>query len=394
MREKHYLIKNMSPWMIEELISLSRIENYNLILLRSTDAFYKKSIEELEENGVKVVNNPFNSFPHLNRVLFTFLFIFKNIQCFFQRYSAVIGVKSIWWFVRLKNEVIQVKSIHAQFATQATILAWMIKEFNKKERRETTFSFTFHAYDIYFNNKWFSKLVNNSESAFSISEYNIDYVNKQYRQLDVSRIILSRLGTPNPPKCTSSNQSKKDGWLYLGFISWFVTKKGLFYLLDAMKILKEKEINVKLILAGDGPLKNKILSVIKENDLQSHIEYIGRINKEEKHTYYCSLDMLVMPAITTPNDQDGIPVVLMEAVSYGLPIIATNVSGIPEICKNNYNGKLIPEKDTEAIANAIIEISESSENRNMYSAGAKKTFEAFNIDVNTKRKAQLMNWTN
>jgi len=133
-----------------------------------------------------------------------------------------------------------------------------------------------------------------------------------------------------------------------------VEKKGIFYLLEAIKLLKN--YNIELILAGDGPLKQKITQFIDKEKLTDIVTYIGKLKDCEKENFFKSLDVFVLPAITVSNDMDGIPVVLMEAISYGLPIISTNVSGIPEICKNNYNGFLIQEKNVNAIVNAITKL--------------------------------------
>lgn len=376
--------------MIEELLSLAELTNFSLIFFRKPDEFYKNDVQVLERKDINIHIEPFGNL-HFSRIPFTFIFIIKNIRSFFDGYSFVIGVKSVWWFLRLKSYVLNVDSIHAQFATQAALLAWLVKEFNSKKIK-TKFSFTYHAYDIYFKNLWFRKLVNNAEIAFSISDYNIDYVKKKYSGLDESKIILSRLGTPPPPNCNITKDT--DEWMYLGFISWFVDKKGIFYLLKAMKDLSQKNKKVKLLLAGDGPLKEKIISFIKDNGLISSVDFWGKINKEEKHSFFCSLDALVLPAITVPNDQDGIPVVLMEAVSYSLPLITTKVSGIPEICTNNYNGKLIQEKDKDALVDAIVELHDNPEIRVRFSKNSKIIFEKYNIKINTDKKIQKLNWDN
>ena len=91
------------------------------------------------------------------------------------------------------------------------------------------------------------------------------------------------------------------------------------------------------------------------------------------------------------NDMDGIPVVLMEAVSYGIPIISTNISGIPEICINDYNGILIEEKSSTQIVEAIIKL--YSENKLVVmSKNALKIYEEYNLIKNTKSKIELINW--
>ena len=92
-------------------------------------------------------------------------------------------------------------------------------------------------------------------------------------------------------------------------------------------------------------MKHEFLDYVKLNKLSDRIFFVGKVKGESKDEFFRNLDAFVLPSISLKNDQDGIPVVLMEAIAYGLPLISTNVSGIPEICINNFNGYLIEEKN-------------------------------------------------
>jgi len=253
------------------------------------------------------------------------------------------------------------------------------------------FSFTFHAYDIYFGNKWFKYLVSECYKAFSISNYNIEYVKKNY--INSNKIILSRLGVFREFASIKSYHKTEFKTFTLGLLSWFVEKKGIGFLLEALLELKNKGYSdIRLILAGDGPLITKYLTFIKENQLSDSIKYIGKIKGQEKRDFFQSIDAFILPSITLKNDQDGIPVVLMEAISYGLPIISTNISGIPEICIDNYNGFLIPQKDVNAIVNAIIKLIKSRELIERFSKNSLKLSFEYDININSKKKLLELGW--
>jgi len=176
-------------------------------------------------------------------------------------------------------------------------------------------------------------------------------------------------------------------------MSWFVEKKGVKYLLEALKIVKGKGYNkVKLILAGDGPLKEDYLKYIYENDIESLVDYIGSVDGNTKVDFYNSLDAFILPSISLPNDQDGIPVVLMESIAYGLPIISTNVSGIPEICIDKYNGFLLEEKNTEVIVKAIISLIDDRQQLAKYSKNSLQLRKEYDIEINSKEKMKAMGW--
>ncbi len=388
MTNKIYLIKNLAPWMLDELIAFSKFTKFNIIFLRTPPSFYNEGLEALKDNDIEISVKPFKYNFLFRKVLFIFLSFVRNFNKFTRGYSSVIGFKSILWFLRLDlNYFKQPLSIHAQFATQAPIIALMIKQFYKSNVK---YSFTFHAYDIYFNNKWFSLLVNESESTFSISQYNIGYVDKKFKNLNTNKIKLSRLGVFRPENI-ESQKAKKNGVFTLGLMSWFVEKKGIKYLLEAIKIIS-KDYKIKLILAGDGPLKNDIVDYINENELKESIEYIGSVKGHKKEEFFKSLDVFVLPSISLPNDQDGIPVVLMEAISYGLPLISTNISGIPEICKNNYNGFLVPERNLDALITSFHKITKDEILRNSFRRKSLELSLKYDIEMNSKNKLKELGW--
>jgi hypothetical protein len=159
-----------------------------------------------------------------------------------------------------------------------------------------------------------------------------------------------------------------------------------------MRQIAGRNKNIRLILAGDGPLRKTIEEYIAEHNLDDAIHYVGKINFEKKPEFFSSLDALVLPAITLRNDKDGIPVVLMEAISYGLPIISTNISGIPEICINNFNGLLIPEKDVASLVDAIDTLYNDKLMHRQFARNSLRLFDSYNIESNSYHKLQKLNW--
>lgn len=133
--------------------------------------------------------------------------------------------------------------------------------------------------------------------------------------------------------------------LFLGRIG---DNKGIFDVIQA--IIKNKNIynnKIKLHIGGDGDIK-KLKKVIEENKLQNIVEYVGWVSDTEKDRLLLKSDIYILPSYA-----EGLPISILEAMNYGIPIISTNVGGIPEIVKHQYNGILFQPGDIDAIENAL-----------------------------------------
>lgn len=388
MKDRKYIIKNLAPWMMDELLAFSAEVDFDLILLRKQKEFYDKHLDALKENGVTIYIEPYSNSFSLKKLGVALTFFLKNIFKFGYDYNMVVGMKSLVWFMKMDMSLFSKSSnIHAQFATQAPLVALLIKKYYGDGPRIT---FTFHAYDIYYKNHWFKSLTAESEGAFSISSYNINYIKENYQVED--KIVLSRLGVFRREN-SGQDTNGRDAIFTIGLLSWFLEKKGIIYLLEAIHILStRKSINLKLLLAGDGELKDSYIEYIEKHDLHDYVEFVGTINSDQKSDFFNKLDAFVMPSIALKNDQDGIPVVIMEALDYDLPIISTDVSGIPEICINDYNGKLVPERDPEALANAIEFLHNNQEKTIEFGRNSKELSNEYDIEINSKKKLEMIEW--
>lgn len=389
MSTKLYLIKTLTPWMMDELIAFSRSTKYSIIFLRKPEREFEEGVKLLINNNINILIKPFKINKILQKLIFLSFFCLKNLNRFYGGYNTAIGIKSVIWFLRLDlDRIKRPVSIHAQYATQAALICYLLKKYFPDD---VEYYFTFHAHDIFFNNKWFCQITNLSDKAFSISDYNINYVLKKYNSIIPEKITLSRLGVFQE-KINVSQENKETNYI-IGFLSWFNEKKGLIYLLNAIKKLNEDfPFKYKLVIAGRGPLEKMMLTYIRKNNLSSAVNYIGVVGYDSKKNYYKSIDVFILPAIKLKNDMDGIPVVLMDAVSYGLPIITTNISGLPEICINDFNGILINEKNIDEIYWAIINLFQNRSKYIAYSSNSLKIAAQYNLTDNSYNKLKILKW--
>jgi len=131
--------------------------------------------------------------------------------------------------------------------------------------------------------------------------------------------------------------------------------KGFSYLIDAYKVVKQKVPSAALIIIGDGPEKNNLLVQAKNI---SDIYFLGRQSHDKIIKYLKAADIFVLPSIDMPQDREGTPTSIMEAMAAGLPIVATKTGGIPYLIKEWENGLLVEERNPEALAGTIIKLLE------------------------------------
>jgi glycosyltransferase involved in cell wall biosynthesis len=135
--------------------------------------------------------------------------------------------------------------------------------------------------------------------------------------------------------------------LYLGFL---IKSKGVLDIIKIAKNIKEKINNkIKFVIAGKGELKRVIKKQIVEFDLIDTIDLVGWLDAERKEEFLSNSDILLLPSY-----KEGMPISILEAVSHSLPIISTNISGIPEIVINNFNGFLLAPGDISGFVQKII----------------------------------------
>lgn len=132
----------------------------------------------------------------------------------------------------------------------------------------------------------------------------------------------------------------------IGFMGRFVYKKGIHVFIDAIKKLQEKNINIKVVLAGDGEEKDKIIQQIKFLKLEKIIKLIGWI--DDKKAFFKNIDILVIPSLHEPFG-----LIVLEGLAHFKPIIATKSEGPSEILHNNVDGILVEINSGDEIANAI-----------------------------------------
>lgn len=144
-------------------------------------------------------------------------------------------------------------------------------------------------------------------------------------------------------------------------VGYLIERKGHKYLIMAVNELLKHHSNVRLKIVGSGPLEEQIRNQITELDLNEYVEILGNVSDDDLFKIYNSSDLFILPSIIdSQGNTEGLGVVLIEAMACGLPVIGSDIGGIPDIIQNRETGLLVPQKDVEKLSKAIINLIEDS----------------------------------
>jgi colanic acid/amylovoran biosynthesis glycosyltransferase len=161
--------------------------------------------------------------------------------------------------------------------------------------------------------------------------------------------------------------------------------KGHVYLLEAVRLLAGRGVHVRLDFAGDGPLREELEARTRALGIADRVTFLGLVGHQKllHHLEAGRWDVLVLPSVVTgEGEQEGIPVALVEAMSYGVPVVSTETGGIPELFEGISEAPLVPQKDPEALAAAIERLIRCPDLRDrLVEAGRRKVEESFAVEA-------------
>jgi len=130
--------------------------------------------------------------------------------------------------------------------------------------------------------------------------------------------------------------------------------KGIIYLIDSIPDILEKKPGTHLVVIGDGPEKTELEKRALNLGIEPNVHFLGTVNHEKLFPWYHSADVFILPSIIKDGKTEGLGVVLLEAMASGCPVIGSNAGGISDIITDGENGFLVPEKDSNMLAEKII----------------------------------------
>lgn len=156
-----------------------------------------------------------------------------------------------------------------------------------------------------------------------------------------------------------------------------VPKKAPLLVLDSFHRAAQRNHHLILDLVGDGPLMNEVRSYIEDHNLSERVRLHGRLPHPAALALIRGADVLLHHAVTSPEDGDteGQPLAVLEAMAAGIPVIATDHTGIPEVVTDRFNGRLVAEHDVAGMATAVLDLAADPTERQRLGQAARATIE-------------------
>lgn len=252
----------------------------------------------------------------------------------------------------------RIKHLHAGFVHGPASIAWIIHMMTG-----IPYSVATHAKDLYHSPETLlRKKFKSASLILTCTKYNVKYLHETfngvvapklqhaYHGVDLTRFPFGPYGQASEPLVLA--------------VARLVEKKGLRDLIKACKILHDKGRKFRCRIIGEGDLRKTLEQFIPDHGVEGIVSLEGAMDQDEVRKWYRQATVFALPSvITADGDRDGIPNVLVEAASMGVPIVSTGVSGIGELITNDVTGLQVPPRAPSELAEAIEKLLDSPELR-------------------------------
>lgn len=275
-----------------------------------------------------------------------------------------------------------VQHVHAHFANHPAAAAWIIGRIG-----DIPYSFTAHGADLQVDQHMLCLKTRDALAVIAISEYNSRFIRDHCGSQLAKKVSVIHCGVDTMAFAPGSAPAplRHAGRLDILCIGTLYEVKGHAYLIDACRILAQQGQRFVCRLVGDGPLRRQLEARVHSAMLDGVVTFEGQQTRNGVLALLAQSDVLVVPSIPTPSGRrEGIPVVLMEAMASGVPVVASAISGIPELVSDGRSGLLVPPREPAEIANALRRLAADPELRRQLAAGGRSVVErAFDLHANT-----------
>ncbi|MBC7894422.1 MAG: glycosyltransferase family 4 protein [Cytophagaceae bacterium] len=289
-------------------------------------------------------------------------------------FFIVGGMRRAWQLTRRERYDI----IHVHWPMPMALLGWAARR-----ARRTPMVTTFYGIELRWVQsrlpflRWLIRwAARASAQAVAISTYTARELRK-FADVPIEVIpYTAELAPPSSPPLDARGAERS-----VLFVGRLIERKGVGHLIRALGTVR-RQTAVRLVLIGDGPERPRLEQLARDAGVAAHVDFRGRVTDEELRRSYAAADVFVLPSVfDARQDTEGLGVVLLEAMNYAVPVIASDIGGITDIVQHEHTGLLVAPGDETALANALTRVlADPSLARTLGESGRRLLRETFSWD--------------
>jgi glycosyltransferase involved in cell wall biosynthesis len=275
-----------------------------------------------------------------------------------QCYLALRGLARLGRLSVAKD--IDVVHIHASFGSsfyRKLLFFWLAKML----RNKTIFHIHSSKFEFYYDNRnpitrrLIGHVLKKSDAAVVLADVWKRQLLESFPAVDPANVVVLR----NPIALSTmavSHDRPESGTRTVLFLGLLIPTKGLSDLVQAAETVGKRALNVHFAICGEGPERQNLQRLIDEMGLSETVSLVGWVEDSAKTTWLTESYIFVLPSY-----KEGMPVAILEAMAFGLPVVSTRIAAIPEIIQEGKEGFLVEPGDIEGLSDRVIRLLEDKE---------------------------------
>lgn len=278
--------------------------------------------------------------------------------------------------------------VHAHFANVAADVALLAARYRTAAGAPLGWSFTMHGPTEFADvaGHRLARKVEEADAVVCISDFCRSQLMALVGERHWGKLEVVHCGIDVDAFAPATEPRPDDAPLSVLVLGRLVPEKGQALLLEAVAALRAAGRDVRLTVLGDGPDRGRLERLADRLGLRDVVHFGGAVPQTETAAWYQAADVFCLPSFA-----EGVPVVLMEAMATGLPVVTTRIAGIPELVEDGVSGRLVPPGRADLLASALAELADDPAlRRRMGEAGRRAVCEEFDIRRSALRLLRIL----
>lgn len=313
----------------------------------------------------------------------------------FRYFTGALGIfpKSVYFAAQMER--LEISHVHAHFASHPAAAAYVIHRLT-----DIPFSFTAHGSDIHRDRTMLAEKVAEASFVVPISDFNKEVILNACDGRYAEKMTIIHCGVdtehfrPGDEAVMADGRAALDETpaqpLTICCIGTLHEVKGQHFLLEACRLLKERDVPFHCHFIGDGPDRAALEMQSEQAGISDQVTFHGQQTRADVAALLRDANVVAAPSVPSSDGRrEGIPVALMEAMSSGLPVVASRLSGIPELVEDGVSGLLAPPGDAVPLADALERLwHDPALRQRLGRAARQKILDEFDLQRNARRLAE------